>query len=79
MMAKRHIRILACVICAVVLTGAFAVSDYVAVTRFNQVPRFSYEKEWSSEHPNQVIYKTLLFTAVQKHRDTAQEKVEIIR
>lgn len=78
-MLKRRIRILACVICAVILAGAFAVSDYIAVTRFNQVPRFSYEKEWSSEHPDQVIYKTLFFTAVQKHRDTAQEKVEIVK
>ena len=58
---------------------AFAVSDYIALTRFDQVPLFSCEKEWSSEHPDQAIYKTLFFTAVQKRRDTAHEKVEIVK
>lgn len=38
---------------------AFAVSDYIALTRFDQVPRFSCEKEWPSEHPDQAIYKTM--------------------
>lgn len=62
-----------------ILAGAFAVSDYIAVTRLSQVPLFSCEKEWSSEHPDQAIYKTLFFTAVQKRRDIAHVKVEIVK
>ena len=73
-----------CLIAAVIggaalLFGVFSLSDYIAVSQFHQIPRFCYAKEWSSENPDQVVYKTLFFTAVQTNRDTPQARVDIIR
>lgn len=76
---KRNFRILSIIGCIILLCGVFAVSDYLAVTRFNQVPRFSYKKIYSSENPEEMIYKTLFFTAVQKNVGTEYEQVEIIK
>ena len=60
------------------LFGTFTVSDYIAVTQFNQVPRFCYEKSYDSRYPNQIVHKTLFFTAVQKNPGTEEEQVYII-
>lgn len=76
---KRIYRLMAVIVCAACLFGIFNVSDYVAVTQFNQVPRFAYEKEWSSSHENEVIYKTLFFNAKATHNGSSQQKVEIIK
>ena len=42
-LVKRVLRILSVVGCVIVLFGIFTVSDYIAVSQFQQVPRFSYE------------------------------------
>ena len=54
-------------------------SDYVAVTQFQQVPRFCYEKEWSSDSPDRVVYKTLFFSTVQTNPGTPEEQVELLK
>jgi transcriptional regulator with XRE-family HTH domain len=72
-------RVLCVAGCALLLFAMFSISDYVAVTQFNQVPRFSYEKTWSSDNPDDVIHKTLFFNAVQKNRGTEYQRVEIVR
>ena len=72
-------RILCIIVLIAALTGVFAVTDYLAVTQFNQVPRFSYVKEYSSENPDEIIHRTLFFTAVQKNPGTEKETVEIER
>ena len=64
--------------CVVILFGIFSLSDYIAVTEFNQVPRFRYMTSWSSEAPNQVEYKTLFFNAVQYNPGQDNEKIEIV-
>lgn len=69
-------RILSIVVCAVVLFGIFTVSDYIAVTEFRQVPRFSYEKSYGE---NEVEHKTLFYTVIQKNPGTAHESVEIVK
>ena len=61
------------------LFGIFSVTDYVAVTQFNQVPRFRYRTTYDSRYPDQLIHKTLFFTAVQKNCGREDEKVEIVR
>lgn len=76
---KRSLRILSVVGCAVLLFGFFTITDYLAVTQFNQVPRFSYVKSYSSENPNEIVHKTLFFTAVQKYPGTEYESVEILK
>lgn len=76
---KTSSRILAAVACIILLFGVFSLSDYIAVAQFNQVPRFSYKKEWSSANSDQVIYRTLFFTAVQENRDTPEERVVIVK
>lgn len=63
--------------CMFLLFILFTLSDYVAVTQFNQVPRFRYETSYDSRKPNQWKYKTLFFTAIQTNPGTRNEKVEI--
>ena len=76
---KRSFRILSVVGCVILLAGVFTASDYIAVTRFNQVPRFSGVISYSSENPDEIVYKTLFFTAVRKNAGTEYEQVEIVR
>lgn len=76
---KRSLRILSVVGCVILLFTIFTVSDYLAVTQFNQVPRFSYKKSYSSLNPDEIVHKTLFFTAVQKNPGTEYERVEIVK
>ena len=78
-LVKRSLRILSVIGCAILLFGIFTISDYLVVTQFNQVPRFSYEKSYSSDNPDEIVHKTLFFTAVQKNPGTKYEKVEIVK
>lgn len=75
---KRGLRILIVIGCACLLFGTFTLSDYIAVTQFNQVPRFCYEMSYDSRNPDQLVYKTIFFTAVQKNPGTEEEQVFII-
>lgn len=68
-----HKRILVLMVCVAILFGLFSVSDYIAVTQFNRVPRFSYLKTYSSDNGDEIEHKTLFFTAVQKHPGTKDE------
>lgn len=74
MLPKIGSRILIVVGCVIALFGIFTVSDYVAVSQFQQVPRFSYEKSYGE---NIVEHKTLFYTAIQKNPGTANESIEI--
>lgn len=78
-LVKRNLRILSVIGCVILLFGIFTISDYLAVTQFNQVPRFSYEKSYSSVNPDDIVHKTLFFTAVQKNPGTEYERVEIVK
>ena len=78
-LVKRNLRILSVIGCVILLFGIFTISDYLAVTQFNQVPRFSYEKSYSSVNPDEIVHKTLFFTAVQKNPGTEYERVEIVK
>lgn len=71
---KRSSRIFTVICCAVVLFGIFTVSDYIAVTQFQQVPRFSYVKSYGEDV---VEHKTLFYTVIQKNPGTADETVQI--
>lgn len=73
---KKSLRILSVVGCICLLFGIFTISDYLAVTQYHQVPRFSYEKIYS-EH--QVEHKTLFYTVIQKYPGTENESVEIVK
>ena len=76
---KRSRRILAIVGLAALLFGAFAISDYIAVTQFNQVPRFRYVSSYDSRFPDRIVHKTLFFTAVQENPGTENEEVYIVK
>jgi transcriptional regulator with XRE-family HTH domain len=76
---KRSLRILSVVGCVILLFAIFTISDYLAVTQFNQVPRFSYQKSYSSTNPDEFVHKTLFFTAVQKNPGTEYEQIEIVK
>lgn len=65
--------------CAVLLFGTFMLSDYLAVSRFHQVPRFRYETRYDSRFPDQIVYKTIFFTAVHQNPGTAEEQIFILR
>lgn len=73
-LVKRISRILSVVGCVIVLFGIFTVSDYIAVSQFQQVPRFSYEKSYGEDI---VEHKTLFYTVIQKNPGTANESIEI--
>lgn len=73
--ARRGVRIAVLLGCAVLLFGSFTLSDYIAVTQFGQVPRFRYLTIYDSRMPDQVLYKTLFFTAVRQYPGTPQERV----
>lgn len=71
---KKSFRILSVAICILILFGIFTISDYIAVSEYHQVPRFSYEKIYSED---QVEHKTLFYTVIQKKLGTKDERVEI--
>ena len=73
-LVKRVSRIWSVVGCVIVLFGIFTVSDYIAVSQFRQVPRFSYEKSYGEDI---VEHKTLFYTVIQKNPGTANESIEI--
>jgi transcriptional regulator with XRE-family HTH domain len=74
---KMRFRLLSVLGCAVLLFGLFSLTDYMAVKYSHQVPRFSYETFYSSENPDQLVYKTLFFTAVRENPGTENERVYI--
>ena len=78
MVAKGVLCILIVFGCACSLFGVFALSDYVAVTQFNEVPRFRYMTVYDSRYSNQLLYKTLFFTAVRKNPGKENEEVYIL-
>ncbi len=69
-------RMLIVIGCIIILFGLFTISDYIAVSQFNQVPRFCYIKSYGADV---IEYKTLFFTAVQKNPGTENEEVEIVK
>lgn len=75
-LVKRVSRILSVVGCAIALFGVFTVSDYIAVSQFQQVPRFSYEKSYGEDI---VEHKTLFYTVIQKNPGTENESIEIVK
>lgn len=79
LVAKRSVRLGIVLGCAVLLFGTFALSDYIAVTQLRQVPRFCYEKVYDSRTPDQLVYKTLFFTAVQYHVGTKEAYTAIVK
>ncbi len=76
---KRRWRLLAVAACAILLFAAFSISDYIAVSRFHMVPRFRYETSYDSRNPDQLVHKTIFFTAIQKNPGAENETVEILR
>ena len=76
---KRTSRILIVLGCIGLLLGTFTLSDYIAVTLFNQVPRFSYMTTYDSRNPDKLVHKTIFFTVVQKNPGTENEQVYIVK
>ena len=76
--ASPAVRLLILLGCSGLLFGTFALSDYIAVSRFHQVPRFRYETSYDSRFPDRIVYKTFFFTAVHTDPGTAQEQVVIV-
>ena len=79
LVTKRGSRILIVLGCIALLFGTFTLSDYVAVTQFNQVPRFSYKTIYDSRNSDQLVYKTIFYTVVQKNPETEDEQVFIAK
>lgn len=79
LIAKLSLRILTIIGCVLLLFGALTVSDYIAVEHFHQVPRFRYATSYDSNNPDQLVHKTLFFTAIQKNPGTENEEVYIVR
>ncbi len=73
---KKGARMLGAIGCIIALFGIFMISDYVAVSQFQQVPRFSYEKSYGE---NIVEHKTLFYTVIQENPGTAKERTEIVK
>ena len=79
LVAKRSVRLGIVLGCAVLLFGTFALSDYIAVTQFHEVPRFRIATRYDSNTPDQLVYETLFFTAVQHHVGTKEAYTAIVK
>lgn len=78
--AKRASRLRCILGCIVILFSLFLISDYVAVSEFNQVPRFCYKKIYSGNYKcDKVEYKTLFYSVIQENPGTADENVRILK
>ena len=64
--------------CIALLFGTFMLSDYVAVSQFKQVPRFSYMTTYDSRNPNVLVHKTIFYTVIQKNPGTENEQIFIL-
>lgn len=73
---KRSLRILSIVGSILMLFAIFTILDYLAVSQFGEVPRFSYEKSYGD---NQIEHKTLFYNVIQKNIGTKDECIEIIK
>ena len=72
---KKGLRILSVAGCILILFGIFTISDYMAVSQYHQVPRYSYEKIYSED---QIEHKTLFYIVIQKNPGTENERIEIV-
>ncbi len=75
-LVKRSLRIASVVGCVMLLFTIFSVTDYITVSQFHQVPRFSYLKSYNGY---EIEHKTLFFTVIQKNPGTEQEQIEIVK
>lgn len=73
---RKYCRILSIAASILILFGIFMVLDYISVSQYHQVSRFSYEKIYSED---QVVHKTLFYTVIQKNLGTANEHIEIVK
>ncbi len=78
LVVKRASRILIVLGCIALLFGTFTLSDYVAVSQFNQIPRFSYVTIYDTRNPNELVHKTIFYTVIQKNPGTKDEQVVIV-
>ncbi len=74
--SKKRFRILSVIGCILILFGIFTISDYIAVSQYHQVPRFSYEKSYGKDV---IEHKTLFYTVIQKNPGTENESIEIVK
>ncbi len=79
LVTKLTSRILIVAACIALLFGTFTLSDYIAVTQFNQVPRFRCMTTYDSRNPDELVYKTIFFTVVQKNPGTENEQILIVK
>lgn len=75
-LVKRSSRILSVFGCIIILFSIFSMTDYIAVSQFHQVPRFSYCKSYGEDI---VEHKTLFYTVIQKNPGTENERIEIVK
>ena len=73
---KKSFRILSIIGSILTLFAIFTIADYIAVSQYYQVPRFSYEKIYSQD---QVEHKTLFYTVIQKKLGNEKERIEIVK
>ena len=72
---KNKYKVIFSIGCFWVLLGSLIFVDYLGVTIGNQVPRFSYEKEWGEDT---IIYKAPFYTVIRHNYDTENEYIEVI-
>lgn len=74
-LAKKSLRILSVVGCIIILFGVFEITDYIAVSQFHQVPRFSYSKSYGGDV---IEHKTLFYKVIQRNPGGEKEQIEIV-
>lgn len=72
---KNKYKVIFAIGCFFILLGSLIFVDYLGVTVGNQVPRFSYEKEWGE---NVIVYKAPFYTVIRYNYDTESEYIEVI-
>ena len=75
---SRGRRILAALLCFALILSGLCFADYLSVRLGGQVPRFAYMKTWSSEDPDDMVYKAPFYTVVRHDYGKENEYIEIL-
>ena len=76
LICKNKYKIIYSIGCFLVLFALLLFTDYLGVSRWKQVPRFAYVKEWSDD---EIVYKAPFYKVIRHNYDTENEYIEVIK
>ncbi len=74
MICQNKYKVICSITCFFIMLVCLIFVDYLGVRIGHQVPRFSYEKEWSED---EIVYKAPFYNVIRHNYDTREEYIEI--